>query len=153
MKIVRIWDFSGLYFPAFGLNTERYGVSRRMQSECGKMRTKETPIMETFHTVVEKSASAFGISIKSTHEFEWYLQSVLLKWTRRTCKMIKKILVFFLKCGRKINTCGRAAFFRSFTGYNNFSKVSLHFKRMISSSRKVLRTYSQICIFLRDAVL
>ena len=26
MKSVRIWSFSGLYFLAFGLNTERYGV-------------------------------------------------------------------------------------------------------------------------------
>ena len=31
--------FSGPYFPAFGLNTERYGVSLRIQSECGKIRT------------------------------------------------------------------------------------------------------------------
>ena len=29
--------FSGLYFPAFGLNTERYGVSLRIQSKCGKI--------------------------------------------------------------------------------------------------------------------
>ena len=27
VKSVRIWSFSGLYFPAFGLNTEKYGVS------------------------------------------------------------------------------------------------------------------------------
>ena len=26
VKSVRIWSFSGPYFPAFGLNTERYGV-------------------------------------------------------------------------------------------------------------------------------
>ena len=26
MKSVRIWSFFGLYFPAFGLNKERYGV-------------------------------------------------------------------------------------------------------------------------------
>ena len=30
-------------FPAFGLNTERYGVSLRIQSECGKMREKYRP--------------------------------------------------------------------------------------------------------------
>ena len=28
--------FSGLYFPAFGLITERYGVSLPIQSECGE---------------------------------------------------------------------------------------------------------------------
>ena len=26
MKSVRIWSYSGLHFPAFGLNTERYSV-------------------------------------------------------------------------------------------------------------------------------
>ena len=27
VKSARIWNFSGPYFPAFGLNKERYGVS------------------------------------------------------------------------------------------------------------------------------
>ena len=39
MKSVRIWSYSGPYFPAFGLNTERYGVSFRIQSKCEKIRT------------------------------------------------------------------------------------------------------------------
>ena len=38
-KVPKYRVFSGLYFPAFGLNTERYGVSLRIQSECGKTRT------------------------------------------------------------------------------------------------------------------
>ena len=29
-KNVRIWSFSGPYFPAFRLNTERYSVSLRI---------------------------------------------------------------------------------------------------------------------------
>ena len=33
--------FSGPYFPAFGLNTERYFVSLRIQSECRKIRTRK----------------------------------------------------------------------------------------------------------------
>ena len=36
VKIVFIWSFSSTYFPSFGLNTERCGVSFRIQSECGK---------------------------------------------------------------------------------------------------------------------
>ena len=52
MKIVRIWSFSCPYFPAFGLNTERHGVSLRIQSECGKIRTRKTPTTETFYTVI-----------------------------------------------------------------------------------------------------
>ena len=39
MKSVRIRSCSGPHFPAFELNTERYEVSLRMQSECGKSQT------------------------------------------------------------------------------------------------------------------
>ena len=51
MKSVRIRNFSGPYFPAFGLNTDRYGISFRIQSECGKIRTRKTPNTDTFHAV------------------------------------------------------------------------------------------------------
>ena len=40
VKSLRIRSFPGLYFPAFGLNTERYSVSQRIQFECGKIRTR-----------------------------------------------------------------------------------------------------------------
>ena len=50
MKRVRIRIFSGPYFPAFGLNTERYSVSVRIQSELGKMQTRKTLNTDTFHT-------------------------------------------------------------------------------------------------------
>ena len=43
--------YSGLYFPALGLNTERYFVSLRIQSQCGKMRTKITPNYDSFCAV------------------------------------------------------------------------------------------------------
>ena len=55
VKSVRIRSFSGPYFPAFGLNTERYGVSLRIQSECGKIRTKKTPNTDTFHAMENKN--------------------------------------------------------------------------------------------------
>ena len=38
-------------FPAFGLNAGRCGVSLRIQSKCGKMRTRKTPNTDTFHVV------------------------------------------------------------------------------------------------------
>ena len=34
------WSLFFPDFPAFGLNTERYGLSLRIQSECGKIREK-----------------------------------------------------------------------------------------------------------------
>ena len=57
-KSVRIWSFSDLYFPTFGLNTVRYGLnteryrlSLRIQSKCGKIQTIKTPNPDTFHAV------------------------------------------------------------------------------------------------------
>ena len=50
-KVSKYGDFSGPYFPAFGLNTERYGVSLRIQSEYGKIWTRKTPYFDNFHTV------------------------------------------------------------------------------------------------------
>ena len=40
--------FSGPYFPAFWLNSERYEVSLRIQCECGKMRTRKTSVFGHF---------------------------------------------------------------------------------------------------------
>ena len=51
MKSVRIRSYSGPHFPVFGLNVERYSVSLRIQSECGKMQARITPNMSTFYVV------------------------------------------------------------------------------------------------------
>ena len=52
VKSVCIWSFYGSYFPAFGLNTERYGVSLRIQSKCVKIRTRKTVDTDTFYAVI-----------------------------------------------------------------------------------------------------
>ena len=44
------------HFPAFKLNTGKYGASLRIQSECEKMRTRITPNTNTFHAVSLKYA-------------------------------------------------------------------------------------------------
>ena len=51
VKSIRIWSYSRPYLPAFGLDTARYGVSLRIQSECRKIRTRITPNTDTFHAV------------------------------------------------------------------------------------------------------
>ena len=51
VKSVSIRSYSGPHFPAFGLNTDRYGVSLRIYSECGKMWIRITPNTDTFHAV------------------------------------------------------------------------------------------------------
>ena len=50
MESDRIWSYSGPHFPAFGLNTDE--VSLRIQSECGKMRTRITLNTDTFYAVI-----------------------------------------------------------------------------------------------------
>ena len=52
MKSVRIRSYSGPHFPAFGLNTERYGITEKdVQSECGIVRIRITPNTDTFYAV------------------------------------------------------------------------------------------------------
>ena len=51
VKSIRIWSYSRPYLPAFGLDTARYGVSLRIQSECRKIRARITPNTDTFHAV------------------------------------------------------------------------------------------------------
>ena len=48
VKCVQIRRFSGPYFPAFGLNTERYFVSLRIQFECGKILTRKNSVFGHF---------------------------------------------------------------------------------------------------------
>ena len=52
VKRVHIRSFSGSYFPAIGLNTERYGVSLCIQSKCGEIPTRKSPNTDTFHAVL-----------------------------------------------------------------------------------------------------
>ena len=69
VKSVRIRSYSGPYFPAFGLNTERYRLSLRIQSECGKIRTRITPNTDTFHAVPfnhSKTEGRWGASRPAT---------------------------------------------------------------------------------------
>ena len=48
-KNVLIRSYSGPYFPVFGLNTERYRLSLRIQSECRKLRTRQQTNSEYRH--------------------------------------------------------------------------------------------------------
>ena len=51
VKSVHIRSYSGPYFSAFRLNMERYSVSLRILSECGKIQTRMTLNIDTFHAV------------------------------------------------------------------------------------------------------
>ena len=52
-KVSKYGDFSGTYFPAFGWNTEIYGVNLRIQSQYRKIRTRKNSVFgDTFHAVI-----------------------------------------------------------------------------------------------------
>ena len=51
VKSVRIQSYFGPYFPAFGLNNDRYSLSLPIQSKCGKIRTRITPNTAIFYEV------------------------------------------------------------------------------------------------------
>ena len=78
VKSVPIRSYSGPYFPAFGLNMERYSVSRCIQSEIRKIRTRIAPNTDTFYAVLghystKKSASLvrfFGHFFLQTYKLE-----------------------------------------------------------------------------------
>ena len=47
-KSVQIRSISGPYFSAFGGNTQRYEVSLRIHSECGKIRSRKNSVLGHF---------------------------------------------------------------------------------------------------------
>ena len=47
-KVSKYGVISGPYFPVLGLNTEKYFVSLCIQSECGKIRTRNNSVFEHF---------------------------------------------------------------------------------------------------------
>ena len=85
VKSAKYGVFSGPYFPAFGLNTERYGVSPHIQSESGKIKTRITPNMDTFHAVT-------GLYINEDFSKET-LKIRKQNWgNRQICHKIQKLL-------------------------------------------------------------
>ena len=68
VKNVRIWIFSGPYFPAFELSTERYGVSLCIQSKCGKIRTRKTSNTDTPRMVHELEPKKLGIWLRRVNK-------------------------------------------------------------------------------------
>ena len=85
VKHVHIRSFSGPYFPAFGLNKERYSVSLRIHSKCGKILTKKTPNADTFYAMW----LSLTFSCKRQHSLMMRWLSVKLKWGRKSeCKEV-----------------------------------------------------------------
>ena len=50
-KLSKYRDFSGPYFPVFGLNSKIYGVISEFSANTGKYEPEKTSYLDTFHTV------------------------------------------------------------------------------------------------------
>ena len=76
VESVPIRNYSGPHFPAVGLNTERYGVSVRIQFEYGKMRTWITPNTNTTPVYICVTYNKFtGLNGIILWIFTWLLKS------------------------------------------------------------------------------
>ena len=64
VKSVRIQSYSSPYFPVFGLNTERYLVSLRIQSECGKI-LRISPYSVRMWENTDQNNSKYGQFLRS----------------------------------------------------------------------------------------
>ena len=82
--------FSGPYFLAFRLNTERYGVSLCILSECRKIRTRKAPYFDTFHAV-------YVTSTHSRTEINYLAYSKNRFENNDTCYQNLRILLFLSK--------------------------------------------------------
>ena len=88
VKSVRTRNFSGPYFPAFGLNTKRNGVSLRIQSERGNMPTRKTPNTDIFY--------AMYVFLNYFHDFSLGHRICILKISVNNLKGLS-LLISFLK--------------------------------------------------------
>ena len=107
MKSVCIRSYSCPYFPAFGLNTERYFVCICIQSEFGKMRTRITPNTNTFynHQRLSMNVSWYPLNglinnkiskkllITCSNQFSSYLEVYSERYKRSKMEPFTKIVV------------------------------------------------------------
>ena len=102
VKNVRIWSYSRSYFPAFGLNTERYGVSLHIQSECEKIRTRKSPNTDTFHAV---TVVKFILNKMNSKWMFFRRFSVLPLSLERSLKLRYCRTVYYLQFGQSETYC------------------------------------------------
>ena len=82
-KLITAWKvskyrvFSGPYITAFELNTERYSLSLRIQSECGKIRNRKSSVLGDFSRSV--FAGVFTLARRFVNSCGWNF------WTSPSC--------------------------------------------------------------------
>ena len=76
VKSVRIRNFLVSKFPEFGLNIKGYSVSFCIQSECGKIRTRNTSNTGTFYAMKMIVKPTF-LSRQSVQVYVFYYYSTI----------------------------------------------------------------------------
>ena len=82
--------FSGPYFPVFVLNTKNYSVTLRIQSECGKIRTRETHNLDTFQAALVGVKDLYSFLPPPHPPFQKAGMKFLKNWVRRWNWFLKK---------------------------------------------------------------
>ena len=110
MKRARIRSFFGPYFSALGLNMERFSP------ECAKLRTRKTPNMDTFHTVlfsrVVQFKEYFFTKIQNTntkytkYKFKMQIQNIITKYKFETKYEYLKILKILILKAHSLASLG-----------------------------------------------
>ena len=90
--------FPGPYFSVLGLNTERYSVSLRIQSECGKIQTRKNSIFEQFSRSAE--STEYRKTLWKNSVFGHFSHS---HWNKGNQCLIRRYYVHRWKC--KAITC------------------------------------------------
>ena len=127
VRVSKYGVFSGPYFPVFGLNTERHGVSLRIQSECAKIQTRKNSVLGHFSGNVhvgisldikfcfEKTTLNFGTKFAQNGYFQWNREKMNITielhiWISLRAKFLLKliVLIFWTKFAQK-------GYFRSIT--------------------------------------
>ena len=114
VKSCHIWNVSGPGFSSFGLNTEIYRVNLCSQSKYGKMRTRKTPNMDTFHAVWSHLLKKFLIEDFTS------LFSVLLVFEKNTGKKANIIMMNILEVLLQFGCCCLQVFYEKYVLENSF---------------------------------
>ena len=102
VKSVSIWSFSGLYFPSFGLNMERHGVSLHIKYKWGELRTRQTPNTEPFHVVIgiktisRRNKKKLNIAGTDTNKFQGHIVPWLCVLQQNLKKLQLELYLKFL---------------------------------------------------------
>ena len=122
VKSVCIRSFSDPYFPAFGLNMERYSV-------CEKIRTRKTPNTDTFHEMLLST---------SLHESNRSLSNIMLFQVPATLTYFRPLFPFYTPQ----KSIGKLDVFWWFQvvhkGNINVERVNFFFARKISLLELIL---------------